>query len=68
MSEMIYSPGLEGVVAGESGAAGLAGLLELFEKPVPGLPAGRSTSILLIVTEGATDPGSWEQVTGRRLD
>ncbi len=58
----------EGVVAGESGAAGLAGLLERFEKPVPGLPAGRSPSILLIVTEGATDPGSWEQVTGRRLD
>ncbi len=57
----------EGVIAGESGAAGLAGLLELFERPVPGLPAGSTTSVLLIVTEGATDPTSWETITGRTL-
>jgi diaminopropionate ammonia-lyase len=52
-----------GVVAGETGAAGLAGLRALAESgssPV-GL-AGRSA--LVICTEGATDPAAYERIVG----
>lgn len=61
----------EGIVAGESGAAGLAGLLELCEgecaraaRPVLGLAGAR---VLLLSTEGATDPVAWERIVGRPL-
>jgi diaminopropionate ammonia-lyase len=61
-----------GVVAGETGAAGLAGLMPLAASP--GWPEVRkrlkmdaSSHILVIVTEGATDPTAWESITGRRL-
>lgn len=50
-----------GVVAGECGAAGLAGLLLLKEHGA--LPARGSA--LLISTEGATDPAAYEQIIGR---
>jgi len=60
---------LEGIVSGESGAAGLAGLLELCEGPecqaarqLLGLDGAR---VLLLSTEGATDPAGWESVVGR---
>jgi diaminopropionate ammonia-lyase len=61
-----------GVVAGESGAAGLAGLLELLEGEGRQVARARcrldhNSRVLLIVTEGATDPLNWERVTGRRL-
>jgi diaminopropionate ammonia-lyase len=61
-----------GVVAGESGAAGLAGLLELLEGEGRQVARARcrldhNSRVLLIVTEGATDPQNWERVTGRRL-
>lgn len=55
------------IVAGESGAAGLAGLLALrpagARGPVPGdlRPTSR---VLLIGTEGATDPAIYRQLTG----
>lgn len=59
----------EGVVSGESGAAGLAGLLELCEggsrgvaRNVLGLDGAR---VLLLSTEGATDPAGWEAAVGR---
>ncbi len=59
----------EGIVSGESGAAGLAGLLELCEGPerqaarrLLGLDGAR---VLLLSTEGATDPAGWESVVGR---
>lgn len=62
----------EGVVSGESGAAGLAGLLELVggagrdrAREVLGLTP--RTRVLLLSTEGATDPANWERVTGQRL-
>ncbi len=57
-----------GVTAGESGAAGLAGLLELVEAA----PAVRErlgvrpgARVLLLSTEGATDPAGWARVVGR---
>lgn len=59
----------EGITSGESGAAGLAGLLELCE----GGSAGRARAdlrldgahVLLLSTEGATDPAGWERIVGR---
>lgn len=58
-----------GVVAGESGAAGLAGLTELMDprhaaaRGVLGISA--RSRVLLLNTEGATDPVSWERIVGR---
>jgi diaminopropionate ammonia-lyase len=56
----------EGVVAGETGAAGLAGMLRLADD---GLPSGApvlddDTRVLLICTEGATDPENYARLTG----
>lgn len=58
----------EGIVAGESGAAGLAGLLVLAEH---GTPTERGwaglrpdASVLVVNTEGATDPDHYEAVVG----
>jgi diaminopropionate ammonia-lyase len=58
-----------GVVSGESGAAGLAGLLEVLRQP--GTDALRerlgidaTTNVLILSTEGATDPVSYEQIVG----
>ncbi len=48
----------EGVVAGETGAAGLAGLLALPEAAWKAI-GGRPRRPLVIVTEGATDPASY---------
>jgi diaminopropionate ammonia-lyase len=61
-----------GIVAGESGAAGLAGLIELLAgsnavEARSRLQITTATRVLLLVTEGATDPANWERVTGRRL-
>jgi diaminopropionate ammonia-lyase len=63
----------EGVVAGESGAASLAGLRELLEGDSSGavrehLGLGPGARVLLLVTEGATDPEAWSRITGRRPD
>ena len=56
----------EGVVAGETGAAGAAGLLELAEAGALAAAAGRERPrVLLLSTEGATDPASWERIVGR---
>ncbi|MHB1843292.1 MAG: diaminopropionate ammonia-lyase [Deltaproteobacteria bacterium] len=59
------------LVSGESGAAGLAGLLAL--RGEPGLAAARerlglgsSTRVLVVSTEGATDPESYERIVGAR--
>jgi diaminopropionate ammonia-lyase len=56
----------EGVVAGETGAAGVAGLLELASdtemRDAVGLAA--TARVLLLSTEGATDPESWQQLVG----
>ncbi|MFL5837843.1 MAG: diaminopropionate ammonia-lyase [Solirubrobacteraceae bacterium] len=59
----------DGIVAGETGAAGLAGMLRLQEAADAGqLPAElrprSNTRVLLLCTEGATDPEAYRQLTG----
>lgn len=57
----------EGVVAGESGAAGLAGLLAASDDAGARrcLGLGGSTRALVINTEGATDPEMYRATVGR---
>jgi len=59
-----------GVVAGESGAASTGGLLELMKgvetrRVREALEVGPETRVLLISTEGATDPVSYRLIVGR---
>jgi diaminopropionate ammonia-lyase len=59
-----------GIVAGETGAAGLAGLIELLKgvdnaEHRMALGINESTRALVIVTEGATDPQSYRTIVGR---
>lgn len=49
-----------GVVSGESGAAGLAGLLDLAERGH--LPA--EATVLVVSTEGSTDPEAYRAIVG----
>lgn len=56
-----------GIVAGETGAAGLAGLMALFEgsdsthaRVALGVTA--ATRVLVICTEGATDPANYQRI------
>ena len=59
-----------GVVSGESGAAGLAGLLALGEDDASRAAArlGPDAVVLLVNTEGATDPENFAQQVGERPD
>ncbi|HEX7959243.1 MAG TPA: diaminopropionate ammonia-lyase [Terriglobales bacterium] len=54
------------IVSGESGAAGLAGLIQLMRDPKLARQAGldHSSTVLLISTEGATAPAVYEQLVG----
>jgi diaminopropionate ammonia-lyase len=56
------------VIAGESGAAGLAGLLAVADDPRArqALGLNEDSRVLLINTEGATDPASYENIVGSR--
>lgn len=56
----------EGIVAGETGAAGAAGLLDLARHEELGAQTGlaATTRVVLLSTEGATDPANWEQIVG----
>lgn len=59
-----------GIEVGESGAASLAGLLALLGDPAcrearEALGVGPRTSVLVLATEGVTDPEHWANVTGR---
>jgi diaminopropionate ammonia-lyase len=59
-----------GIVAGETGAAGLAGLIELLKgadnvEHRIALRINESSRALFIVTEGATDPQSYRNIVGR---
>jgi len=51
-------------VSGESGAAGLAGLLRAAADPDarPALGLSRASRVLLFNTEGATDPALYAQL------
>ena len=53
----------EGVVAGETGAAGLAGLLAALAEGAVRL--GPEDGVVLLCTEGATDPHAYERIVGR---
>ena len=60
----------EGVISGESGASGLAGLLALMtglklEEAVKKLGLGTDSRLLLINTEGDTDPESYRRIVGK---
>ncbi|CAN7715815.1 diaminopropionate ammonia-lyase [Phyllobacterium sp. LjRoot231] len=54
------------IIAGESGAAGLAGLLSIAGDPQvhSRLGLNEHSRVLLINTEGATDPASYENIVG----
>ncbi|HSK22136.1 MAG TPA: diaminopropionate ammonia-lyase [Egicoccus sp.] len=56
-----------GIVSGESGAAGLAGLLEALahEHTRDALALDGGSRVLLLNTEGATDPAAYRQIVGR---
>lgn len=56
------------VVAGESGAAGLAALIAIKEHPAiaKALGLGTTSSVMLIGSEGATDPALYEKLVGRK--
>lgn len=58
------------VVAGESGAAGAAGLLEAARHPALRelLGLDGTARVLLVGTEGATDPEIYEEIVGRSPD
>jgi len=58
-----------GIVSGETGAAALAGLAALLELPEAteirtALGLDRKATVLLLVTEGATDPESYHRIVG----
>lgn len=57
----------DGIVAGESGAGGLAGMLALTQEPPlaetrQALGLGADSRVLLLCTEGATDPEGYERL------
>ncbi len=56
------------LVVGESGAAGLAGLLAALEESDVGQALGldRASDVLLVASEGATDPEIYTRIVGRR--
>jgi diaminopropionate ammonia-lyase len=61
-----------GIVAGETGAASLGGLLALTDSPNgtdlrSRLYLDKRARVLLLSTEGATDPEAWEKITRRSL-
>ncbi len=55
------------IVAGESGAAGMAGLLAAAADPklCEALALGPDSHVLVIGSEGATDPAIYERIVGR---
>jgi diaminopropionate ammonia-lyase len=58
----------DGIVAGETGAGGLAGMLALaqeaqMDEARRGLGLGPGSRVLLLCTEGATDPEAYERLT-----
>ena len=54
------------VVAGESGVAGLAALIAVSKQPLlfESLNLNAGSHVLVLGTEGATDPQIYEQLTG----
>lgn len=60
----------DGIVSGESGAAGLAGLLALLtneqevDKIQQAFKINHNSNVLIISTEGATDPQAYDRIVG----
>jgi diaminopropionate ammonia-lyase len=54
-----------GVVAGETGAAALAGLRAAVAGGAAGAPDLRGRRVLVLCTEGATDPVAYRRIVGR---
>src|SRR5262245_44254145 len=54
-----------GLDVGETGAAALAGLLALVDEHRDELPVPNTATVLLLVTEGVTDPANFERIVGR---
>ena len=50
---------------GETGAAALAGLMAVVDDHRDALPVPATATVLLLATEGVTDPASFEQIVGR---
>ena len=60
----------EGLTAGETGAAGLAGVIEMLTGPEGAehralLRMNATSRVLILITEGATDPDAYRKITGR---
>ena len=62
--------GDKAIVSGESGGAGLAGLLTTLRDPALAkeIGLGPRARVLVVNTEGATDPALYEQIVGRSAD
>jgi diaminopropionate ammonia-lyase len=58
------------IVSGESGGVGLAGLLKALADPEAkaALSLGADSRIFAVNTEGATDPGRYQEIVGRSPD
>ncbi|MDD9371960.1 MAG: pyridoxal-phosphate dependent enzyme [Acidimicrobiales bacterium] len=54
-----------GMDVGETGAAALAGLMAVVEEHRDELPIPEEATVLLLATEGVTDPVSFERIVGR---
>lgn len=63
------APGDPAVVSGESGGVGLAGFLKVVGDPgvKAALSLGPDARILVVNTEGATDPGRYREIVGASL-
>jgi len=57
----------EGIEAGETGAAGIAGLIEICADDAirERVGLGAEATVLTLCTEGATDPAAYAQIVGR---
>lgn len=54
-----------GMDVGETGAAALAGLMAVVDEHRDALPIPETATVLLLATEGVTDPVSFERIVGR---
>jgi diaminopropionate ammonia-lyase len=54
-----------GMDVGETGAAALAGLMAVVDEHRDALPIPATATVLLLATEGVTDPASFERIVGR---
>ena len=54
-----------GMDVGETGAAALAGLMAVVDEHRDALPIPATATVLLLATEGVTDPASFEAIVGR---